>query len=407
MKIKPLLASSLVLCLCFVCAVTAIAHSGKTDGDGGHYNRSTGEYHWHHGYGEHQHEDMDGDVDLDCPYNFDDQTGESSGGSSSGGSTDYRPPVSPTPYRTPLPRNTPTPTAPPTKPPETVSAESYDIKGESRPPMWIIYTLSATVVVLSIWLYLNTKSHKETIDNYDNEIKALGDKHNAKTNNLIEKHNEEVRVLAQRSTAEKNYIKEEAEYNYNKLRNTLETENAATIEKLQLLIDTTKNTLGVHYLSVLSGSPEGHYVGDDLLPTNGKHGSLRWGNTYTFFANDLTSNTARYHSCNCLHKGYQINAYTVHRAKKKYIPCKVCNPELPPLDWVNTYRANLRLIQEIKKISKISEQALSSTGLHPSLLRVKELQAFANRLGVSYNTAYNIMVNEYEGHKEKPNSRPQ
>lgn len=61
-----------------------LAHSGKTDANGGHYDRSTGEYHYHHGYPAHQHYDMDGDGIVDCPYNFDDQTGRNSGGSSSG-----------------------------------------------------------------------------------------------------------------------------------------------------------------------------------------------------------------------------------------------------------------------------------------------------------------------------------
>ena len=51
--------------------VCAYAHSGGTDSKGGHYNRSTGEYHYHHGYSAHQHKDMDGDGYLDCPYEFD------------------------------------------------------------------------------------------------------------------------------------------------------------------------------------------------------------------------------------------------------------------------------------------------------------------------------------------------
>ena len=46
--------------------VTALAHPGRTDGKGGHYNRDTGEYHYHHGYSAHQH---DGGA---CPYDFDD-----------------------------------------------------------------------------------------------------------------------------------------------------------------------------------------------------------------------------------------------------------------------------------------------------------------------------------------------
>ena len=55
----------------FLSAVFVVfAHPGRTDGKGGHYNRSTGEYHYHHGYSEHDHRDMDGDGDLDCPYTY-------------------------------------------------------------------------------------------------------------------------------------------------------------------------------------------------------------------------------------------------------------------------------------------------------------------------------------------------
>ena len=50
------------LCLCFLCSA-AYAHSGRTDGNGGHWNRKTGEYHYHcGGYPAHQHP---GGV---CPY---------------------------------------------------------------------------------------------------------------------------------------------------------------------------------------------------------------------------------------------------------------------------------------------------------------------------------------------------
>lgn len=54
--------------------VVASAHSGRTDSNGGHYDHSTGEYHYHHGYPAHQHYDIDGDGKIDCPYNFKDKT---------------------------------------------------------------------------------------------------------------------------------------------------------------------------------------------------------------------------------------------------------------------------------------------------------------------------------------------
>lgn len=69
---KPFLASCLLI-LSF-CVMPVYAHSGGTDGQGGHYNRSTGEYHFHHGYSAHDHYDMNGDGIADCPYEFESNT---------------------------------------------------------------------------------------------------------------------------------------------------------------------------------------------------------------------------------------------------------------------------------------------------------------------------------------------
>lgn len=66
--------------LILLLVLPASAHSGKTDSQGGHYDHSTGEYHFHHGYPAHQH------INGTCPYDFDDRTGENSG-SSGGGSS--------------------------------------------------------------------------------------------------------------------------------------------------------------------------------------------------------------------------------------------------------------------------------------------------------------------------------
>ena len=65
-----------ILALLLVLSVTATAHSGRTDSQGGHHS-STGGYHYHHGYPAHQH------PDGVCPYDYDDKTGESSGSPSS------------------------------------------------------------------------------------------------------------------------------------------------------------------------------------------------------------------------------------------------------------------------------------------------------------------------------------
>ena len=58
------------IALVSVLASLSLLHSGKTDGNGGHYDSSAGEYHYHHGYSAHDHYDMDGDRIVDCPYTF-------------------------------------------------------------------------------------------------------------------------------------------------------------------------------------------------------------------------------------------------------------------------------------------------------------------------------------------------
>lgn len=77
----PILACILLLS----CCTAAYAHPGATDANGGHYDYSTGEYHYHHGYPAHQH------TDGKCPYDFDDRTGWNSGPSTGGSDSASRP----------------------------------------------------------------------------------------------------------------------------------------------------------------------------------------------------------------------------------------------------------------------------------------------------------------------------
>lgn len=55
---------SFTLLLLILMPITVFAHPGGTDESGGHYKRSTGEYHYHHGYSAHQHENGE------CPYDY-------------------------------------------------------------------------------------------------------------------------------------------------------------------------------------------------------------------------------------------------------------------------------------------------------------------------------------------------
>ena len=58
-----------LICFSIICLASqniVQIHSGGTDGDGGHYDHSAGEYHYHHGYPAHQH------PNGECPYDEED-----------------------------------------------------------------------------------------------------------------------------------------------------------------------------------------------------------------------------------------------------------------------------------------------------------------------------------------------
>ena len=66
----------IILCCILIINTFTYAHSGKTDSNGGHYNSSTGEYHYHHGYPAHSV------CGVNCPYNNIDATNHNSSSSS-------------------------------------------------------------------------------------------------------------------------------------------------------------------------------------------------------------------------------------------------------------------------------------------------------------------------------------
>lgn len=73
MKLRIITSITLIVLIIFNLSLPVLAHSGKTDANGGHYDSSTGEYHYHHGYPEHQH------TNGKCPYDYDDKTNHQSG----------------------------------------------------------------------------------------------------------------------------------------------------------------------------------------------------------------------------------------------------------------------------------------------------------------------------------------
>ena len=64
-KFSVIISAILLVC---VLGLSALAHSGRTDSDGGHNENINGGYHYHHGYSAHQH------PNGVCPYDYNDNT---------------------------------------------------------------------------------------------------------------------------------------------------------------------------------------------------------------------------------------------------------------------------------------------------------------------------------------------
>ena len=66
--------TNLIICIIFLSLlnIQAFAHPGRTDSDGGHWNHSSGEYHYHHGKPAHDH------ISGRCPYDVNEVTSSSS-----------------------------------------------------------------------------------------------------------------------------------------------------------------------------------------------------------------------------------------------------------------------------------------------------------------------------------------
>jgi hypothetical protein len=146
-RFKALLLSVLLILL--VLPIRAYAHPGRTDSNGGHTDSDTGDYHYHHGYPAHDHYDMDGDGIIDCPYDFDDQTGENRG--SSGGSTNGYANQS---------SNYSSGNISGSSSPETPTQQLH--KGENGVPSWVYWLFAGQAVVI-IGLIISNSSKKDTI----------------------------------------------------------------------------------------------------------------------------------------------------------------------------------------------------------------------------------------------------
>ncbi len=295
--IFPLLIISLS---CLV--LTASAHAGKTDENGGHYDRETGEYHYHHGYPAHQHYDMDHDGDIDCPYDFDDQTGANSGVNSNPGS--YNSGTAQLSYS------------------DGYADGHYDgyedgyqkaeaefndkLQKEIDNAKEDAYTLSfwiglACLLVISV---LVSKKHKKDLANQKVRFEAKLQEKDEKTKEIVAAlHNSLV-----------------AEY-------------------------------GTDYLYKLVNAPQEAHLDSKHLP----HGP-KGHDQYTFYMayplDAFYSKEPKYHlkTCRYAKTMYPINALQIKRSGSCK-PCSVCNPVLPDTEWAENYCKHYDFLSKYVEIS--------------------------------------------------------
>ncbi len=323
MKRIFLLAFAMMICL----TLPASAHKGRTDANGGHYDHSTGEYHYHHGYLAHQH------VNGICPYNFDDKTNHDSGGgsSSSTSTTSAQSDIPHSSYNQPV---------------------SIDLEMILGIALFCCLAFSAIFAVSSdIYSYYRGRKQKEQ-KRIEKEQKLERDYQIAVKNAL-------------RLEAENNQLKEDIK--------TLQEENVALLDKVYVLlakmnhpIETIAQTqhnrslpphhidqeevgfvCGVEFeqeiqkasfeemlsgqsLLSIAGAPPWVEIGPDGLPRHMGF-SEDWGPHFTYYV-------AQKGSCFHCKRGCS-GAYTpIHLLKvRKLTPCSRCNPKPIPIDWYDEY----------------------------------------------------------------------
>lgn len=144
---------SAAICI-FITLSFSMAHPGRTDSNGGHYNRSTGEYHYHHGYSAHQH------INGVCPYDFNDKTGSNSGSSSSSSKKDDANSAAqtPKPSVTAAPSPSPTPFIAASQA-KVIETAKHELTGSEKTA--IVLFIIFVVIPCGYMIYATIDMHKQ------------------------------------------------------------------------------------------------------------------------------------------------------------------------------------------------------------------------------------------------------
>ena len=304
--------------------ICAKAHAGKTDENGGHYDKSTGEYHYHHGYPAHQHYDIDGDGKADCPYDFDDRTGWNSGSSS--GSGYYSSNQFSDSYLDGYNKGR-----------EAGYHDGYE-DGESAESAKTFYACvgvcAGTVTIASL---SGRKRRKEDATKVDEAKKEL----NAKSREISELKDQKEKTRETISNLEANIAASKKEIT--------RLQSVFTKGINQSLHQKLTEMYGTDYISALSGSPKGDFVDDGGMPHGKTFTHFKPTDKYVFYLGGNSGrSTNTYHTKFCHHANMNlpVNAYVLSKAGS-YNRCLQCSPKLPDVSWVERYKVYKSILKDI------------------------------------------------------------
>lgn len=340
---------------------SALAHSGRTDSSGGHYDRSTGEYHYHHGYPAHQH------TDGICPYDFDDRTGENSGSSSGGSSSGAAVVIVPT--AAPTSTVEPVPTPSPIVPDETEdnvfgNAFTYFLTGLFFIP-FVVFVLVCVVLLIAYPIFLVISGVRKLpyilLDDkkgcftmlkkffrfialsfkilYKKVQIFLYDFRTAWYNTRSKRLKEEIMMMQGEIEKQETACTKESE-SIKKKEYSVQTEQA--VENIDdLCSDRPKRAVTkgstdrpryqqMTLFTAPTRLPEGYAVDENGLPykANKQYG---WGREFNAF---VTDGGKCYHRSKCkVLEGKKKRLVHRYKAMEKYKPCELCKPRTDVADW--------------------------------------------------------------------------
>lgn len=348
-KIKRIISVCVAACLVILMATTIRSHSGRTDSSGGHWDSSTGEYHYHHGYTAHDHYDMDGDGDIDCPYDFVVQ--ESNSGVSSGSSSTST--IVSEPKQTEddpvdeVPDQTPAVTEEP-KPDRTFSRRQ-------KREIIILVGILMLIVIIPICFYKR-------------ESRIQEERRIAEQKRIEKEVTDRINLRRQRSTQSIFMNMLRSEYN------SLCTLQSLLIEKRKSAVHTPEELVQIPENTLMDS--EGYPFEADVPKGN--------ADRYTFSLSD----TGVYHKFSCRYASSQkTNAVKLalltserHRYTRSIRPCLICKPVLPDLSWYPRYQT---VLSDIKYINSVTNTKFSEkkTGIGKNS-PYSELEAFISENNV-------------------------